>query len=159
MPSKAERDAMISKIELLPDQVEEAVRGLNNSQLDTPYRDGGWTVRQVVHHLADSHMNAWSRMKLLMTEENPTIKPYDQEKWADLQDGKSLPIQSSLMILRGLHARMTSFLRTRQDGDWSRKGMHPESGLISLDSLLVTYSKHGENHVGQITGLRKKMGW
>lgn len=159
MLTKAERDAMIVKIERLPDQVEEAVRGLADSQLDTPYRDGGWTVRQVVHHLADSHLNAWTRMKLLLTEENPTIKPYDQEKWADLPDGKSQPIQSSILILKGLHARMTGLLRSRSEADWDRRGVHPESGPITLQSLLVTYSKHGENHVGQITELRKKMGW
>ena len=159
MPTFSERNAMIEKIERLPDLLEQAVKGLNEAQLDTRYRDGGWTVRQVVHHLADSHMNAFVRMKLLMTEETPTIKPYDQEHWAELPDTKAFPVQSSISIIRGLHPRITHFLKTLPDSAWQRKGVHPESGTITLDSLLVTYSKHGENHVGQITGLRARKGW
>jgi hypothetical protein len=159
MASPEERTEMVEKIKKLPELLHAAVNGLDDSQLDTPYRNGEWTVRQVVHHLADSHMNAFARMKLLVTEDNPTIKPYDQDKWAALPDARFLQLESSLSIIDGLHHRMVHLLSTLSDAQWLRKGRHPESGEISMDSLLKTYSKHGENHVKQITDLRQNMGW
>jgi len=159
MLTPAERRQKIEDIRRLPASLEAAVKGLNDQQLDTPYRAGGWTVRQVVHHLADSHMNAFVRMKLILTEENPTLKPYDQDAWAKLPDTKMTPIQSSLAILRGLHDRWHKLLETVPDEGWSRTALHPERGEVSLESQLVTYSSHGEKHVGHITGLRSAKGW
>jgi len=159
MTTKDDRKRKISKIQALPDQARKAVSGLTDAQLDTPYREGGWTVRQVIHHLADSHMNAFVRMKLILTEDNPTLKAYDQEQWAELHDGKGLPLESSLAILEGLHKRWVSLLERVPEDAWSRTAHHPEQGSITMDDLLNTYERHGENHVGQITGLRKSKGW
>jgi uncharacterized damage-inducible protein DinB len=149
---------MISQIEELPSKVEAAVRGLNDEQLNTPYRQGGWTVRQVVHHLADSHMNAYVRMKLILTEDHPTLKPYDQDEWAKLGDVQQ-PIDSSLAILRGLHERWAAMLKSVPESAWSRTAFHPESGEVTIEGLLTLYSHHGENHVGQVTNLRAARGW
>ncbi|MEP7217478.1 MAG: YfiT family bacillithiol transferase [Bacteroidota bacterium] len=159
MLTEQERAERIGGIEELPALAEAAVRDLNDIQLDTPYRDGGWNVRQVIHHLADSHMNAIIRMKLLLTEENPTIKPYDQDSWVALADCAGYPVDSSLAILRGLHDRWVALLRSMPESAWSRGGMHPEIGAITMDDLLVNYSDHGANHVRQITGLRERNGW
>lgn len=153
-----ERKEKIARIRKLPSILMEALRGLRDDQLDTPYRKGGWTVRQVVHHLADSHMNAMIRMKLTLTEEKPPLKGYEQDKWAELPDTK-LPIEHSMMILKGLHDRWTSLLEQVAEKDWSRSGIHSESGNVTLDDLLSTYAKHGEDHVRQITGLRAERGW
>jgi hypothetical protein len=154
-----ERRERIEKIRVLPTQVEAAVKGLTGEQLDTPYRDGGWTVRQVVHHLADSHMNAFIRMKLILTEENPTLKPYDQNAWADLPDTVGMPIGVSIEILRGLHDRWCALMGATPEEAWARTAVHPERGKVSLESQLVIYAGHGEKHVEQIMGLRKKNGW
>ncbi len=151
--------SMIDAIAALPDQIEAAVKGLSDAQLDTPYREGGWTVRQVVHHLADSHMNAFIRMKLLLTEDKPTLKPYNQDVWATQADVRAVPIASSLSILRGLHARWTLLLRQVPDAGWSRKGIHPERGEVTMQSMLQTYSGHGAKHVEQILGLRRARTW
>jgi hypothetical protein len=159
MLTTTERREKIAKIRQLPAAVEASVKGLNDRQLDTPYRPGGWTVRQVVHHLADSHMNAVIRMKLILTEEAPTLKPYDQDAWAKLIDTSTLPIQSSLSLLGGLHDRWTKLLESLPDGAWSRTAHHPERGDVSLESMLITYAGHGEKHVGQITNLRNAQGW
>jgi len=148
----------INKLKNLPRQLEAAIAGLSESQLSTPYRDGGWTPRQVVHHVADSHMNAFIRMKLILTEEHPTLKLYDQEVWAELPDVRS-PLEASLAIIRGLHQRWVTLLENVPETAWARTGLHPESGEVSLDSMLTTYAQHGENHVGQITGLRSARGW
>jgi hypothetical protein len=155
---KNDRREKITRIRALPGAVEAAIRGLNEAQLDTPYRDGGWTVRQVVHHLADSHANAIIRMKLIMTENTPTLKPYDQDEWAKLKD-TTLPVEPSLSILKGLHERWACLLESISPEMWSRSAHHPESGKVSLDDLLNTYSRHGENHVRQITDLRKSKRW
>ena len=155
----AERAEKISKIQSLPPEAEAAVKGLTDQQLDTPYREGGWTPRQVIHHLADSHMNAFIRMKLILTETNPTLKPYDQEEWAKLPDTAKLSVQASLSILKGLHERWTALLKSTTDSDWSRTALHPESGTVTLESLLNTYARHGANHVQQITSLRTAKGW
>lgn len=154
-----ERGRKIERIRDLPAALEEAVRGLNDKQLDTPYREGGWTVRQVVHHLADSHMNAFIRMKLTLAEENPHLKPYDQDVWATMPDAAGMPIGVSLEILRGLHDRWYHLLRGVADGGWVRTASHPERGSITLESQLQTYAGHGDKHVGHITGLRKAKGW
>jgi hypothetical protein len=154
----ANRKERIERIRSLPAELEHAVAGLNDSQLDTPYRSGGWTVRQVVHHVADSHMNAFVRMKLILTEDRPTLKPYDQDAWAGLHDSM-LPPDASLPIIRGLHSRWVTLLEHVPEEAWTRTAHHPESGEVSLDSLLTTYARHGENHVAQITGLRKGKGW
>lgn len=153
-----ERTNALAKIRDLPDAVEGAVRGLDDRQLDTPYREGGWTVRQVVHHLADSHLNAFIRMKLLLTEDRPTLKPYDQDDWAGLVDSR-LPVAPSLAILRGLHERWAALIGSLPESAWSRTGYHPERGDISMDDLLGIYAGHGEKHVEQIRGLRRARGW
>ena len=150
---------MIDAMAALPDQVEAAVKGLNDAQLDTRYREGGWTVRQVVHHLADSHMNAFVRMKLILTEDHPTLKPYNQDDWAVQADVRDVPIASSLAIVRGLHVRWTLLLRAIPEKAWSRTGMHPERGDVTLQSMLQTYSDHGAKHVEQILGLRRANKW
>ena len=152
-------DSMIDAIAALPGQVESAIHGLNDSQLDTQYREGGWTVRQVVHHLADSHMNAFIRMKLILTEEKPTLKPYDQDLWAALSDVRAVPPDSSLSILRGLHERWTLLLRSVPEKDWSRSAIHPEHGEVTLQSMLKTYSAHGAKHVETILALRRARKW
>lgn len=154
-----ERKAKIDKIQNLPLLAEQAARGLNEQQLDTPYRLNGWTVRQVIHHLADSHMNAFMRTKLILTEENPTLKTYEQEDWAQTPDACKLPVEMSLNILKGLHERWVHLLRNTKEEGWKRTAMHPEKGLITLEDILEIYSRHGDSHVAQITGLRRARGW
>lgn len=154
-----ERKEKIKKIDRLPFQAERAVQGLNDEQLDTAYRVGGWTLRQVIHHLADSHANAFIRMKLMLTEPNPTFKTYEQEEWARTPDAVGFGVESSLAILKGLHARWVHLLNAVPPEGWKRTGMHPENGLMTVDDILTTYARHGENHVAQITGLRKEKGW
>lgn len=159
MLTATDRRDMIAKIQQLPALVEAAVKGLNDDQLNTPYRQGGWTVRQVVHHLADSHLNAFVRMKLILTEERPTLKPYDQDDWARLADAADAPVQSSLSIIRGLHDRWTVLLESVPGSSWSRSAFHPEIGEVTLEHMLAMYANHGKHHVGQITGLRTAKGW
>jgi hypothetical protein len=159
MLTTAERQEKIEMIRKLPATVESAVAGMNDVQLDTPYRSGGWTVRQVIHHLADSHLNAFVRMKLILTEESPTLKPYDQDEWAKLPDTMHMPIGHSIGILRGLHERWTVLLRSLPEEAWARIGIHPERGKISIENILITYSGHGAKHVEQIAGLRKSRKW
>jgi hypothetical protein len=154
-----QRREKIATIAKLPAALEAALNGLNEGQLDTPYGDGKWTIRQVVHHLADSHMNAFIRMKLILTEDHPTLKPYNQDSWATLTDTTTLAPESSLSILKGLHARWTTLLGKVTDDQWGRKAHHPETGEVTLESMLTTYANHGEKHVGHILGVRRKMGW
>ena len=158
MFNREERNSKIAEIRDAPPIISAAVQGLNDEQLDTPYRDGGWTVRQVVHHLADSHANAYLRFRWLATEDNPTIKTYDQDVWAALPDSQ-LPVRSSLKLLEGLHERWAAFLELLPDEAWSRRGMHPERGEVTIDDLLKIYSDHGAHHAGQITDLRARKGW
>jgi hypothetical protein len=153
-----DRQQMIDALKVLPDQVSDAVRGLNERQLDTPYRQDGWTVRQVVHHLADSHMNAFIRVKLILTEERPALKPYSQDDWARLSDSR-LPVDASVAILRGLHERWAELLGSLPQASWNRAGFHPERGEVTVDSLLATYAGHGAKHVEQILSLRRAKGW
>src|SRR6266480_66237 len=137
-----QRANFITEIEQAPSALRAAVKNLSAEQLDTPYRDGGWTVRQVIHDLSDSHMNAFVRAKLMLTEEKPTLKPYDQEKWAVLKDTIGIPIQSSLSILRGVHERWTVLFETLSESSWSRLAFHPEIGDITVEDLLTTYARH-----------------
>ncbi len=159
-PSTAEQHSNpISAIEELPELIERAVANLNDEQLDTPYREGGWTIRQIVHHVADSHLNAFVRMKLAITEEYPTVKPYDQDAWAVLAD-YSVPVEPSLAILRGLHMRMAILLRSvDSEQTWQRTVYHPENGDMTLDDFARQYAQHGRHHAEQITGLRTRKGW
>jgi hypothetical protein len=158
MLNQTERNQYISQIEKLPEAAETAVAGLSDEQLDTPYRESSWTIRQVIHHLADSHMNGYVRMRLALTEQKPVLKSYEQDQWAALAD-YSLPLESSLKILRGVHQRWTVFLRSISQEDWSRTGVHTEAGEVTLDDLLVDYARHGPNHLAPIHTLRKANGW
>jgi len=159
MLTPEQRKGLIEKIRIVPSDLETAVIGLSDDQLDTPYRDGGWTIRQVVHHLAESHMNGFVRFKLALTEDSPILKAYDQEKWANLHDIQSAPIQSSMEILRGLHTRICSLLAGLKEDDWSRKAMHEERGEMTIDELLLLYANHGEKHMGHINKLKSDKGW
>ena len=152
-------DARISAIEALPASLRAAVEGLTDAQLDSAYRVGGWTLRQVVHHIADSHLNAFIRAKLILTEDHPTLKPYDQDNWAKLSDAKSFPIESSLAIIEGVHARFAEIFREATEEEFKRTAHHPEDGELSLEDLLNKYATHGTGHLQQITGLRDRMGW
>ena len=149
---------MTAAIRELPAITESAVAGLTDEQLDTRYREGGWTLRQVVHHLADSHLNAFVRVKLALTEDHPRVKTYDQDLWADLPDSK-LPVESSLQILRGLHERWTVLLESLPAPAFDRTVSHPDNGDMSIDDFLRIYADHGRNHVNQIVGLRESKGW
>jgi hypothetical protein len=154
----AMRTEAIAAIAELPAKMREAVRGLSDAQLDTPYRPGGWTVRQVVHHVPDSHMNAFVRLKLALTEDNPTVKPYDEKAFADLPDQR-LPIEPSLSLLDGLHARWVTVLRALTPEQFVRPLYHPEIGPITIDYLVQTYGWHSRHHVAHITRLREREGW
>ncbi len=157
--TEIERHDRIENIRTLPDEIEAVVRGLNERQLDTPYGEGKWTVRQVVHHVADSHMNAYIRMKLIMTEDVPTLKPYDQDEWAKLHDAQKLPVETSLSLIRGLHERWCGLMQHLPEDAWRRKGRHPEHGDLSMEGILTIYAKHGKNHVQQIQNLRTARKW
>lgn len=156
--SEADRRKFIAQIEEAPAKLRAAVKGLTDAQLDTPYREGGWTVRRVVHHLPDSHMNAYVRFKLAVTEREPTIKTYEQERWAELADAKSAPIEPSLVLLESLHQRWAMFLKSLTDADYARKLKHPELGEVNLEKYLAMYAWHGRHHVAHITSLRERLG-
>jgi DinB superfamily len=149
----------IGLIAVTPEKFRSAAAGLDDRQLDTPYRPDGWTVRQVVHHVADSHMNAYIRFRLAMTEDSPVIKPYDQAKWAELHDAKTLPVEVSLGLLDGLHERWVALLRSFSGGDFARTLRHPELGVLRLDQYVALYAWHGKHHYAHIAGLRERMGW
>jgi uncharacterized damage-inducible protein DinB len=153
-----ERRWAIEVIAHTPDQMRDAVEGLDDAQLDTPYREGGWTVRQVVHHVPDSHLNAYTRFKLALTEDAPTIKPYNEAAWAELPDSRG-DISVSLDLLEALHKRWVPLLRTLSEVDYKRTFRHPEMGLMTLGALLRLYEWHGRHHVAHIMNLRSRMGW
>ena len=154
-----QRREFIDAIDQTPARLTAAVKNLKPEQLDTLYRPGGWTVRQVVHHVPDSHMNAYTRMKLALTEDVPTIKPYDEARWAELADSK-IPIEPSLAILENLHKRWVLLLKSLTPADWLRKYGHPEwSKPMSLDDTLALYAWHGKHHVAHITTLRERNAW
>jgi len=154
-----DRRNYIQQIEEAPAKLSDAVKDLDEKQLDTPYREGGWTVRQVVHHLADSHLNAFIRFKLAMTEDQPAIKTYNQQRWAELADAKTAPVESSLALLDSLHKRFVALLRSMNASDFARTMNHPEHGIVNLDRYLSLYAWHGRHHVAHITSLRERMGW
>lgn len=158
LTSQSRIDA-IDHIAQTPSRLRAAVGGLNPEQLDTPYRPGGWTVRQVIHHLPDSHINAYVRFKLALTENEPTIKPYDEALWAKLPDSRETPIDVSLTLLTALHERWTTLLRGMREEEFARRVNHPEIGIVTLDSFVSSYAWHGQHHVAHITSLRDRMGW
>ncbi len=153
------RDGWIQDLERLPAELESAVASLDDKQLDTPYRPGGWSVRQVVHHLADSHMVAYIRIRLGLTEDKPTLKGYDEKLFADLADASAAPVELSLSILKGMQARWTSLLRSIAPGDFQRTMLHPVSGPGTIEKYVALYAWHGKHHVAQIRALRQRSGW
>jgi len=159
--TSAGRRAAIDAIAAAPAGLRAAVAGLTPEQLDTPYRDGGWTVRQVLHHVPDSHMNGYVRFKLALTEEQPTIKPYQEAAWAELSDVRDVPVETSLALLDALHHTWVGLMRGIPDADFERLGyVHPEQGkVITLANALAIYSWHGKHHAAHITSLRQRMGW
>ncbi len=154
-----QKRAFVDEISQVPAEMRAAVNGLSEAQLDTPYRDGGWTVRQTAHHVPDSHMNAYIRFKLALTEDDPTIKPYEQQLWADLADTRETPVEVSLTMLESLHDRWVRLLRSLGPADWQRTFRHPELGSMTLEKTLALYAWHGRHHVTHITALRGRNGW
>ena len=157
--SDEERNKLIRHIAEAPAKLRAAVKGLSDQQLNTSYRDGGWTVRQVVHHLPDSHLNAYVRIKLAMTEQEPTVKTYHENLWAELHDARTAPVETSLTLLESLHVRWVMFLQSLSASDFNRTWRHPEHGVRKLEWLLQLYAWHGRHHVAQITSLTERMGW
>jgi len=154
-----QRRKSIDQIAHAPSNLRSAIAGLSVQHLDTPYRPGGWTVRQVVHHVPDSHMNAYIRFKLALTEEEPTIKPYAEDRWAELADTGTTPVEVSLTMLDALHDRWVRLLRALKTDDWKRTFRHPELGAMNLEKTLALYAWHGRHHVAHITSLREREGW
>lgn len=154
-----ERTAAVRVIAETPAKLREAVRGLDDAQLDTPYRPGGWTVRQVVHHVPDSHLNAYIRMKLALTEEGPTVRRYDEGRWAMLPEAATAPVEVSLVLLEGLHHRWSLALAALTPEDWQRTFHHPEMGLQTIEKLVALYAWHGPHHIAHIHALRQREGW
>lgn len=157
--SAEERTAAIAAIAEAPARLREAVAGLSPAQLDTAYRPGGWTVRQVVHHVPDSHLNAYVRCKLALTEDEPAIRPYHEERWAELPEARSAPLDPSLALLEALHRRWELALQGLSAADWQRPLVHAESGRQSVEQLVALYVWHGRHHVAHITALRRREGW
>jgi hypothetical protein len=155
----SERTNLIEALERLPNALRSAVHGLSEEQLDTPVDQGKWTLRQITHHIADANLNAYTRMKLVVTEEKPILKPYNQDQWAVLEDSKSGPIEPTLVLIKGLHERWVLFLRSLPESSWLREGIHLENGKVTLAEILKTYSRHGDSHMQQIITLREKMKW
>ena len=155
----ADRPELIATLAAAPERYRAAVAGLTDSQLDTPYRPDGWTVRQVIHHIPDSHMNSYLRMKFAATETDPVIKAYDEAVWANLRDAKAMPVEPSLQLISGLHARWVEFLRSLGESDWARAFVHPEHGRMQIDTALALYAWHSKHHEAHITGLRQREGW
>jgi hypothetical protein len=159
LASEAERRQWLADIGEMPSRLRAAVDGLTEAQLDTPYRPGGWTVRQVAHHLADSHLNGYVRFRLALTENEPTIKPYDQALWANLSDARTAPVELSLTLVDTLHQRLVMLLRSMNPEDFARGIKHPELGNVTLEKYLAMYAWHGKHHVAHITGLCERSGW
>ena len=152
--------ANLQRIEQAPERLRAAVRGLDPAQLDTPYRSGGWTVRQVVHHLPDSHLNCYVRFRLALTEDEPTIRPYLEARWAELPDAKIGPVELSLELLTAVHRRWAALLRSLRPEQWQRRFFHPEAVQhYRLDTALALYAWHGEHHTAHVTSLRERAGW
>jgi hypothetical protein len=157
--SGPELAVFIQQIAETPARMREAIAGLSESQLDTPYRPGGWTVRQLAHHVPDSHINSYTRFRLALTEDDPVIKPYDEKRWAELSDVATVPVEVSLALLENLHARWVPLMRSLSDADWRRSFRHPELGPVSLENNAALYAWHGRHHVAHITALRERMSW
>lgn len=158
--SEKEKDARIADVLFLPRMLEYAVLNLDEKQIQTPYREGGWTIHQLVHHLADSHMNSFIRFKLALTEDNPAIKPYDEDQWSRLPDVSNVPINVSITLLHSLHRRWHTLLESMSEQDFQRTVFHPEHQRnISLWDMLLIYAWHGKHHVAHITNLRELNGW
>jgi len=158
--TEEQRQAWIEDLAETPARLRAAVAGLTPEQLDTPYRPGGWTLRQVAHHLADSHMNAYVRFRLALTEDCPTIKPFDQDRWAELADARLMPVEVSATLLEALHARWVTLLRSLGPEDFQRTYHHPQhQKTFTLEYLLAQFAWHGRHHVAQITTFRQRMGW
>jgi uncharacterized damage-inducible protein DinB len=157
--SADDRARFITEIAEAPLKLREAVKGLDDAQLNTPYRPGGWTIRQLVHHVPDSHMNSYVRFRWTLTEEQPTVKPYLEDRWAELPDARTAPVEVSLRLLESLHSRWLGLLRSLTEEDWKRTFRHPDLGLISLDKNAALYAWHGRHHVAHVTALRQRMNW
>jgi hypothetical protein len=157
--SASDREAWLAALAAAPARFREAVSGLTDAQLDTPYRPDGWTVRQVVHHVADSHMNSYVRFRLALTEAEPVIKPYDEAAWARLHDACTLPAEVSLQLIESLHARWMALLESLAPADFARTFRHPELGVMTLTANLALYAWHSRHHEAHITGLRQRMKW
>jgi hypothetical protein len=157
--SAQELAVFIDQIAETPARRRAAIAGLSDSQLDTPYRPGGWTVRQLAHHVPDSHINSYTRFRLALTEDDPVIKPYEEARWAELPDARSLPVEPSLVLLDSLHARWVPLLRSLSTDEWKRSFRHPALGPVRLDQNAALYAWHGRHHVAHITSLRERMGW
>jgi uncharacterized damage-inducible protein DinB len=158
-PDISTRNALLSQLADVPSLMRAAVAQLSDNQLDTPYRPGGWTVRQVVHHLADAQMNWYVRTRLALTEDEPHVQPYDQAQWAELQDARAEPLEPSLILLEGLHRRWVALFRSLTEEQWKRKLIHPERGGFVLDSTLSMHVWHGRHHIAHIVELRRRMAW
>jgi hypothetical protein len=154
-----ERAASIENIRQLPQSLRSAVAVLSDAQLDTPYRPGGWTVRQLVHHVADSHMNAYNRVRLALTEDWPVIFAYQENRWAELEDARTLPVSVSLDLLQALHVRWVRLFASLAEPDWKRGYNHPENGRQSVEQALILYDWHGRHHTAHVTNLSARMGW
>ncbi|QHZ48226.1 YfiT family bacillithiol transferase [Bacillus sp. NSP9.1] len=159
-PNKSGRAEFINRLRQAPSLLKEAVAGLSETQLDTPYRDGGWTVRQVVHHIADSHLNGYLRYKLALTEKAPLIRTFDEQQWAELSDARTLHPNLSIALLDALHHRWAALFESMTDADFENAYLHPDSNeKISLDHALALYVWHSKHHIAHITSLRDRMGW
>jgi uncharacterized damage-inducible protein DinB len=157
--NKTSIENWIKEIELLPQKLSEAVKGLKKDQLQTPYRPDGWTIQQVIHHIADSHMNAYNRFKLALTENKPIVKPYDEKLWAELPDSKLVDVNVSLDLIKSLHKRWTTLLRHLSEEELNKEFLHPESGMKNLKETICNYAWHGNHHLAHITSLKQKMNW
>lgn len=157
--NKASIDKWIQEIELLPQKLSDAVKGLSTDQLQTPYRPDGWTVQQVIHHIADSHMNAYVRFKLALTEDKPMIKPYEEKLWAELPDSKLVDINVSLDLIKSLHKRWSTLLRHLSEEDLNKEFLHPNSGMKNLKETVCNYAWHGNHHLEHINSLKQRMNW
>jgi hypothetical protein len=152
-------DESLRCLEEAPARFREAVRGLDDAQLDTPYRPGGWTVRQVIHHMADSHMNCYCRCRFALTEEAPAVKSYNERTWAELPDARTLPVEVSLELLEGLHRRLVAMFRNLSAEEWKRVYRHSERGPVNMEQTASLYAWHCRHHAAHITRLRERMGW
>lgn len=154
-----ERSKYVQEIAETPRKLRAIVIGLNEEQLETPYRPGGWTVRQVVHHVPDSHLNSYTRFRLALTEDEPAIKGYYEDRWAELPDARTMPVSVSLALLDSLHERWVSLLRALSEADWKRAFRHSDLGLVRLEQNAALYAWHGRHHVAHIANLRQRKGW